>query len=44
MRIDELLWDDWNIEHIAGHGVEPDEVEEACYDPHHWVERAGTTR
>jgi len=44
VRIDELLWDDWNVEHIADHGVEPDEVEEACYDPHHWVERAGTTR
>ncbi|MCQ1576676.1 BrnT family toxin [Streptomyces parvus] len=30
MRVDELIWDDWNEEHIAKHGVSPGEVEEAC--------------
>ncbi|MEU6282091.1 BrnT family toxin [Streptomyces sp. NPDC047028] len=30
MRVDELIWDDRNEEHIAKHGVSPDEVEEAC--------------
>ena len=25
-------WDDVNIEHIAGHGVIPQEVEEACFN------------
>ncbi|MGW5773411.1 BrnT family toxin [Streptomyces longwoodensis] len=30
MRVDELIWDDWNEEHIAKHGVSPEEVEEAC--------------
>jgi hypothetical protein len=25
-----LIWDDWNIEHIATHDVTDREVEEAC--------------
>lgn len=33
MRIDELLWDDWNEDHIARHGIRPDEVEQAVFDP-----------
>lgn len=28
-RIDGLVWDDWNLEHIAKHAVSKDEVEEA---------------
>ena len=31
MRITDFEWDDENIEHIADHGVSPEEVEEACY-------------
>ena len=27
-RIDRLYWDDWNREHIAKHGVVPEEAEE----------------
>ncbi len=27
--LDRLVWDDWNRAHIARHGVEPNEVEEA---------------
>ncbi len=30
--IRELLWSNWNIEHIARHNVSPNEVEEACYN------------
>lgn len=33
LRLDELLWDDWNEEHIRAHGIEPREVEEAVFDP-----------
>lgn len=33
LRVDELLWDDWNEAHILGHGVDPREVEEAVFDP-----------
>lgn len=44
MHIGELIWDDWDVEHIADHGVEPEKVEDVCYDPYHWVERAGVTR
>ena len=36
--IRELLWDDWNEEHISRHRVSPGEVEEVCFaDP--WVLR-----
>lgn len=28
MHIDRLYWDDWNVEHIASHRVQPQEVEE----------------
>ena len=31
MRIDDFQWDEENIDHIARHGVSPEEVEEACY-------------
>jgi uncharacterized DUF497 family protein len=27
-------WDDANVRHIAEHGVDPDEVEQALVDPH----------
>jgi uncharacterized protein len=30
---DEFDWDDDNIEHIARHGVEPEDAEEAVGDP-----------
>lgn len=29
-RIKQLIWDDWNVEHISGHKVSVDEVEEVC--------------
>ena len=32
MRIQDFEWDEENIEHIADHGVSPEEVEEACYN------------
>jgi len=31
MTIDQLIWPDDRIEHIAGHGVTPEEVEQACF-------------
>lgn len=33
LRLDELVWDEWNEEHIARHGVDPEEVEQAVFDP-----------
>lgn len=34
ITIRRLIWDDWNIAHIARHDVTPDEVEEVCHgDP-----------
>jgi uncharacterized DUF497 family protein len=32
MRIDELVWDEWNEEQVAGHGVRPEEAEEVVWD------------
>lgn len=29
IKVKKLIWDKWNIEHIARHGVTRDEVEEA---------------
>lgn len=29
-----LIWDAWNVGHIAGHDVIPDEVEEVCHGDH----------
>ena len=26
-----LIWDEWNKEHIAKHGISPEEVEEVCH-------------
>ena len=34
MIIDELPWDDANIEHIARHNVNPEEVEGVCFGVH----------
>jgi hypothetical protein len=31
-RFTELLWPDSSIEHVARHGLTPDEVEEAVFD------------
>lgn len=30
MTIQNLIWDEWNIQHIARHNVNPVEVEEVC--------------
>lgn len=30
MIIRRLVWDEWNIDHIARHNVEPEEIEEVC--------------
>jgi uncharacterized DUF497 family protein len=30
MKIHEFIWDQGRIDHIARHGVQPSEVEEAC--------------
>ena len=31
IEVRQLLWDDWNIEHIARHSVVPREVAEVCH-------------
>ena len=47
MRIDELIWDDWNEEHVGRHGVSAEEAEEVVFDPgsaFFRTSRAGVTR
>lgn len=34
MKIDVLEWDDENIEHIARHNINPQEVEDVCFGTH----------
>jgi hypothetical protein len=41
--ISELKWDDENVEHIAQHNVNPQEVEDVCFGLH-ISEKAGTQR
>jgi uncharacterized protein len=31
MKIHELIWPEDRVDHIARHGVEPEEVEEVCF-------------
>ena len=33
-----LVWDDWNITHIARHQVSREEVEQACHGDHIFLE------
>ena len=44
MYISRLNWDDYRIEHIAKHNVEPDEVWEVWEDPVHLARRQGRNR
>ena len=44
MYISRLEWDEYRIEHVAGHGVTPDEVWEVCDDPLHMAHREGRNR
>ena len=39
MEIREFEWSDRNIEHIAGHNVWPDEVEDAAFDDEPWIRK-----
>jgi uncharacterized DUF497 family protein len=44
MRITKLAWDDYRIDHIAQHDVEPEEVWEVCEDSLHLARRQGRNR
>ncbi len=44
MFISELDWDDYRIEHIARHSIDPEEVWEVCLDSRHLAHREGPTR
>jgi uncharacterized protein len=39
MEILEFEWDDDNIEHIAKHGVLPDEIEEVAFYDEPWIKK-----
>ena len=44
MYIKTIDWDDYRIEHVAQHNVEPTEVWEVCEDPFHLARRQGHNR
>ncbi len=31
IRVQRLVWDDWNVGHVARHEVAPEEVEQVCH-------------
>jgi len=39
MKVCEFVWSDDRIEHIANHGVSPEEVEDVCFGPS-FIQRA----
>lgn len=41
MKIRQIVWSEERVEHIAHHGVTPDEVEEVCFG-HAFVHRGKT--
>lgn len=43
MVIRDLIWDDENLEHIAAHSIELDEVENVCFGINR-IERVGGDR
>ncbi|MBI2039606.1 BrnT family toxin [Candidatus Microgenomates bacterium] len=43
MKIRNLIWDEWNIEHVGKHGVSQDEVEEVCSSKHFAI-KSGKTK
>lgn len=32
VKIDKIIWDEWNVKHVARHGVVSSEVEEALHE------------
>ena len=44
MRIRDVHWNQWNIEHIARHGVDPAEAEEVVFSRIHHAIRVGSAR
>lgn len=41
MIIRKLIWDEWNIDHIARHNVRPEEVEEVCLESKILINKSG---
>lgn len=39
-RIRELIWDDWNANHIRKHAVSQEEVEAVCFSENLFLERS----
>ncbi len=39
MEITDFEWDDYNIGHMAKHGVSPDEVECVAFDDEPWIKK-----
>lgn len=38
IEVKELIWDDWNRDHIAEHKILPEEIEEVCHGTFQAVE------
>ncbi len=38
IKVNGLVWDEWNREHLARHHVSPEEVEEVCHGNYQVIE------
>lgn len=44
MTIQNLIWDEWNIDHIARHNVNPEEIGEVCESRKIFVSNVGSQK
>jgi len=44
VRVIDLEWDEDNEEHVARHGVQPDEVENVCFGRHWAIRSSGRNK
>ncbi|MBI1869704.1 MAG: BrnT family toxin [Chlamydiae bacterium] len=44
MKIAEIVWDEDSVEHIARHGVVPEEVEAVCFSHSSYLDKGRTGR
>ncbi|HSW47847.1 MAG TPA: hypothetical protein VLG67_02090 [Candidatus Saccharimonadales bacterium] len=44
IKVNELIWDDWNREHLAKHKITQDEVEEVCLSGKYKAEKSYRNR
>lgn len=44
MHVEDVIWDEYNVEHLAAHRVRPEEVEDTIWDNPRFEKRRGQQR